>query len=568
MAYSWKIKEVDFNVAKQLARNSHVPLVIAITLINKNITSTKQIQNFFSPNLADLYDPFLIKDMEKAVARIEKALEFQENLTIFGDYDVDGTTATSTLVLYLTEIGLDVNYYIPDRELEGYGLSKKGIDFANATDSSLIISCDCGISAIDEVEYANQCGLDVIITDHHEPSENLPNAIAILDPKRKDDTYPFKELCGAGVAYKLLQALQIKLDLPKEILQKQLDLVAIGTAADIVPILDENRIIVSEGLKKIPNTNKIGLHSLLKKSNLSNRDITVVNIVFGIAPRINAAGRLGEASSAVKMIISNDPAEAQDLANFLDKLNRRRQQIERGNINDAIMKYNNSSDIEKDKIIILSGTNWHQGVIGIVASKLKEQYNKPVVLISFTDGIGKGSARSIPGFDLFSALSECSELLENFGGHKMAAGLTIKEENYSAFVEKFKMISNKKINEKMLLPQIMVDCEISFFDINSTLIKYLNKMAPYGPGNMRPLYISRKISISGMPRIVGGNHLKFKACQNRIAISAIGWNLGKYFEMLISNKPIDIVFVVEENCWNGLKEIQLNIKDLKYSENN
>lgn len=357
-----------------------------------------------------------------------------------------------------------------------------------------------------------------------------------------------------------------KNDLSAEKLNRHLDLVAIGTAADIVPILDENRILVAHGLKQVQNSSKKGIHSLLAIAGFKNRPINVVNIVFGLAPRINAAGRLGEAARAVRLLMATDRHETDDLAKHLDRLNRSRQQIERGTINEAIMQYNRDVIDDGEKIIVLSGESWHQGVIGIVASKLKEQYNKPVILISVQDGIGKGSARSIPNFDLYQALSQCSDLLESYGGHKMAAGLTIKEENIKEFIRRIKTNADHAITDDMLSPSLSVECEISFQDINQNLLSYLNKMAPFGPGNMRPVFTAKNLKISGLPRIVGENHLKFKACQNKIVISAIGWNLGNYYNMLISNRALNMAFVIEENRWNNIREIQLNIKDIHYAD--
>ena len=568
MKYNWKIKEVDIQKVQQLNIEQNIPSIIAAVLINRGLDNPVVINKFFNPSIDNLYNPFLMSDMDKAVNRLKKAISNKEKIVILGDYDVDGTTATAFLYLFLQEIGLEVIYYIPDREKEGYGVSNRGIDFAIKSSANLIITCDCGINSINEIEYANKNNIDIIVTDHHEPAEVLPDALAILDPKRKDDIYPFKELCGIGVAFKMLYGLSIANKIPLEKIFHYLDLVAIGTAADIVPILNENRIIVSKGLKVLNKSKNIGLQSLLKVSGFENKTINVVNIVFGLAPRINAAGRLGEATRAVRLLTSFNHKESIDLSNLLERENRNRQIIEKATIDNAILQLNATHDLDVDKILILDAPDWHQGVIGIVASKLKEIYNRPVVMLTFQNGIGKGSARSIPSFNIFSAFSECSNFLLNFGGHKMAAGLTIKKESLPHFKERLKKIASDQISDEMLNRVLSIEGEISFSDINQKTIDYLQKMAPFGPGNMRPIFVARHLKISGIPRIVGENHLKFKACQDRIVISAIGWKLSELYEMLISNRPLDMAFVIEENEWNGLKEIQLNIKDIHYSVTN
>ncbi|HDP69169.1 MAG TPA: single-stranded-DNA-specific exonuclease RecJ [Candidatus Marinimicrobia bacterium] len=566
LIFEWDKKEINAQKVKDLAAELQIPLPIATVLYNRGFTDSANIQHFFNPSFQDLYDPFLMLDMEKAVDRLQKALLNRETVLIYGDYDVDGTTATSLLYLFLHEIGLSTCYYIPDREKEGYGLSKAGIDEAIQKKASLIISCDCGINAFDEIDYAGANGIDLIVTDHHEPAEKLPAALAILDPKRESDPYPFKELCGAGVAFKMLQAFSLKNNIPQEKLYRHLDLVAIGTAADIVPILDENRVLVSKGLEYLNRTNKVGVNALLKVSGFTNKILNVVNIVFGLAPRINAAGRLGEATRAVKLLTSFDRGESRALSSLLEQENKQRQNIEKDTIDQAILQLNATHDIYKDKLFVLSGENWHQGVIGIVASKIKEIYNRPVVMISTQNGIGKGSARSIADFDLYNAFTRCADLLENYGGHKMAAGLTIKKEMIPRFQQRIQRIANQQITEEMLNPRLTIDCEIDFAEINQDLLLHLKKMAPFGPGNMRPVFMSRNLTVAGLPRIVGENHLKFKASKNKKIISAIGWKLGTLYEMLVSNRPLDMAFVIEENEWNGIKEIQLNIKDIRYAD--
>ncbi|MCK9244587.1 MAG: single-stranded-DNA-specific exonuclease RecJ, partial [Candidatus Marinimicrobia bacterium] len=544
MKQNWHISVSDPTAVQKLTQELQIPPAIARVLLNRGLSDKAAIEKFFSPSTQDTHDPFLMADMTKAVERLGQAMLRREKVLVFGDYDVDGTTATSLLCLAFREIGLDTAFYIPDREREGYGLSRLGIDYAMEIGATLIITCDCGISAFDTIDYASSNKIDVVVTDHHEPGEKLPAAQAILDPKREDDNYPFKELCGAGVAFKLLQGFHIANNLPIANLFRHLDLVAIGTAADIVPILGENRILVARGLEYLNSSQKVGLQALLKTSGFDNKTMNVVNIVFGLAPRLNAAGRLGEASRAVHLLTSFNRDEALELANLLEQENRNRQSIERETIDSAILQLNATHDLDADKILILSNTNWHHGVIGIVASKLKELYNRPVVMISFQNGIGKGSARSIPGFDLYNAFNTCADLLENFGGHKMAAGLTILIESLPEFTRRLKKIANEQINEQMLNLGLHIDSEIDFKDINQQTLSFLHKMAPYGPGNMRPVFFSRNVNISGMPRIIGENHLKFKAAQNRSVLSAIGWKMGCYYEMLISNRPLDLAFVI------------------------
>jgi len=568
MKQNWIFAPTNLKQMKEISVARHLPRVIAAVLANRNFSDPEAIDRFFNPSIDNLYDPFLMTDMRKSVDRLEQAIMNKEKVMICGDYDVDGTTATSLLFLSLREIGLTTFYYIPDRDKEGYGLSKHGIDYAIQEGASLIITCDCGINADSEIEYANQNHIDVIVTDHHEPSETLPPAIAILDPKREDDSYPFKDLCGAGVAFKLLQGFLIANNLPAENIYRHLDLVSIGTAADIVAILDENRTLVAKGLEVLNASQKIGVQALLKVSGFENKTLNVVNIVFGLAPRINAAGRLGEATRAVRLLTSFNKDESNTLSAELEQENKNRQNIERETINSAILQLNATHDLDNDKIFILSDTTWHHGVIGIVASKLKETYNRPVVMIAFQNGIGRGSARSVHGFDLYAAFRQCSDLLDNYGGHKMAAGLTISEKNLPAFISRMKDIAAKSITDEMLFPGIYIDTEIRFSEIDQEVLDYLNKMAPYGPGNMRPVFVARDLQIYGMPRIVGEQHLKFKVSKDRTVFSAIGWKMGEFYEMLISNRLLDMAFVIEENEWNGNKEIQLSIKDIRYSETN
>lgn len=564
MLYRWKLKQHSQPIPEVVRERFHLPSLVARILANRGIVSSEDIEKFLYPSLDYLFDPFLMKDIGKAVCRVSRAIDNSEKILIFGDYDVDGVTATALLYRFFRSIGSNVDFYIPDRDREGYGLSEKGLEKARDKGVNLVITCDCGINAFREVEFAKSLGMDIIVTDHHEPGDTLPSTYAVVDPKRKDDSYPFKELCGAGVAFKLLYALCSYRNIPYNLVNRHLDLVAIGIAADLVTVLGENRILLSEGLKILNNTTKPGLKALIEVSGLTNTSIEVVNIVFGLAPRLNAAGRIGDASRAVNLLITDDPAEASKIAKVLEEENRRRQNIERKTIDDAILQLNATHDLERDKIIVLGSENWHPGVIGIVASKIKEGYNRPVVLVSFQDKVGKGSARSIDGFDIYQAFLKCSELLERFGGHKMAAGLVIRQEKFPLLVDKLKKIADLEIQNEALVPFIEIDSEISFAEINQELMEFLNRMAPYGPGNMRPLFIARGLSVSGQPRVINENHLIFKVSQGRTVISAVGWRMVEQFELLISGKPLNMAFVIEENSYNGLTEIQLNVKDIEY----
>jgi len=564
LKYRWKIKEPDYSKYRILVEKHGFHPVIARLLSLRGLYEPDKIEVFLNPLPKFLYNPFLMQDMEKAVNRLIKAFYNKEKILIYGDYDVDGITGTSLLLRFFRKLQLPASFYIPDRETEGYGLSISGVEYAIENNFDLIITCDCGINAFDEIDYANKNGIDVIVTDHHEPSDELPDAYAVLDPKRSDDSYTFTDLCGVGVAYKLLHGFCIRKGIPSEVINEDLDLVAIGIAADLVPVIDENRILLSVGLKKIKETCKPGIKALIDVSGFGNSDIDVSTIVFGLAPRLNAAGRISHASKSVELLITDNYQRAVRIARELQRENRERQRIEKETIDDAIRQLNHIHNMEKDKIIILSSNDWHQGVIGIVASKIKEQYNKPVVLVSFHEGIGKGSARSIDGFDIYKAFAACSEYLDSFGGHKMAAGLVVRYENFRGFYKKINEIAKEMIEDEMLLPVLEVDAEIKLLDLDRNIIEFLNKLAPFGPGNMKPLFLAKNLKISGIPRTINEMHVRFKVCQDKFVISAIGWRMIDRYEYLISNMPLSMIFSVEENTYNGLAEMQLNVKDVRY----
>ena len=561
---TWKIKIPDPQLVSRIQQEFNCSQIIASVMANRNILSKEEAQKFFSPTLESLHDPFLMQDMDKAADRLADCIKNRQNILVFGDYDVDGTTGASTLGLFINSAGGNSEVYVPDRETEGYGLSTQGVDKAEKIGAELIITSDCGITGHDSVDYANSRDIDVIITDHHMPSPELPNAYAVLNPKRDDCSYPFKGLCGGGVTLKLAEAVAIMLEIDPELVYSHLDLITLGTSADLVPILDENRAIVHHGLKSLKNTAKPGLHALLEVSNLLEKELTVGRLIFGVAPRINAAGRLGDANRAVALFSTDNPIEAAEIARDLDEENRNRQDIQQTIVDEALLKVNSECDLQNENAIVLWEEGWHQGVIGIVASRIKEEFHRPTVIIAMENGVGKGSARSIYNFDLYENFTNCAAHLDGFGGHPMAAGMTISKSNLPLFRETFINLANNALSESDLVGTLTIETEMKLSDINGRFMEFLDKLAPFGPGNMRPQFVSRKVEIAGKPRLVGnGDHLKFRAKQNSKTFDAIAFNMGKHYSDLLSGKPFDLAFVVEENEWQGRKSIQLNIRDIK-----
>ncbi len=561
---TWKIKKPDPQLVSLIQQEFNCSLIIASVMANRNILSKEEAQKFFSPTLESLHDPFLMQDMDKAADRLADCIKNRQNILVFGDYDVDGTTGASTLGLFINSAGGNSEVYVPDRETEGYGLSTQGVDRAEKIGAELIITSDCGITGHDSVDYANSRDIDVIITDHHMPSPELPNAYAVLNPKRDDCSYPFKGLCGGGVTLKLAEAAAKLLEIDPELVYSHLDLITLGTSADLVPILDENRSIVHHGLKSLKKTEKPGLHALLEVSNLLEKELTVGRLIFGVAPRINAAGRLGDANRAVALFSTDNPIEAAEIARDLDEENRNRQDIQQTIVDEALLKVNSECDLQNENAIVLWEEGWHQGVIGIVASRIKEEFHRPTVIIAMENGVGKGSARSIYNFDLYENFTNCAAHLDGFGGHPMAAGMTISKSNLPLFRETFINLANNALSESDLVGTLTIETEMKLSDINGRFMEFLDKLAPFGPGNMRPQFVSRKVEIAGKPRLVGnGDHLKFRAKQNSKTFDAIAFNMGKHYSDLLSGKPFDLAFVVEENEWQGRKSIQLNIRDIK-----
>jgi len=556
--------DIDPEIVNSFAERLNVPAVISSILISRGIDTFDKAKLFFRGKLDNLHDPFLLMDMKKAVERITIAINNKEKILIYGDYDVDGITSVSLLYMLLKKLGADVCFYIPHRIQEGYGIAKSGIDEAKKKGVTLIISVDCGITAINEVEYARQLNIDMIISDHHEEGPELPKACAILDPKCKDSNYPFKELAGVGVAFKLGQALVKSLGVNDEIVNEYLDLVAIGSTADIVPLIDENRIFVKDGLKNINKTKKLGLKALLKMSAMADKAIGTGQIVFVLAPRINAIGRMGDAEQAVKLLTTDDWDEAWEIANLLEKENRARKSIDEVTFNEAKKIVEENHYLPKNHSLVIAKEGWHPGVIGIVASRVVEKYYRPTIMISITDGIGKGSARSIHGFDIYNAIKKCEDLLVAFGGHKYAAGLTIEKDKIIEFKQRFNEIAKEELNDDLLLPKLKIDNTIRVSDITPRLVQLLKLFAPFGPQNMRPVFQSKNLQIVGTPSIVGKNHLKFKVRQDGTVLDAIGFNLGELiYRIDPGSANLDMAYVIEENTYLGHTSLQLRVKDLR-----
>ena len=564
----WKIKQPSEDHVASIKKEFNTSEIIAKVLANRGIESLKSSHNFFNPSNDQLHNPFMMKNMDVAVDRISKNIQNQKPILIFGDYDVDGTTGASLLYLCLKDLNAIVEYYIPHREKEGYGLSAGGIDYAQSVGADLLITCDCGINAFQPVDYANEYGIDIIITDHHIPDKKLPNAYAVLNPKQKGCEYPFKGLCGCGVAFKLISAVSEKSGIGQNVGLNYLDLVALATSADMVPILDENRVLVHGGLDQLEESKSPGIHQLLVQTGLVGESLNVGKLVFGLAPKINAAGRMGDANRTVELLTTSDKTRAEELASILIRENKRRQLIQEDIVNDAICLVHSQVDLENNKVVIIGSKGWHPGVVGIVASRIKDEFSRPAIVIAFDKkGIGKGSARSIPHLDLYEALSYAAKFLEGYGGHPMAAGLTVHQDKFENFKSLFLRNVNKILTNNDLIPAISIDGEMALTDINSRFMRFLEKLGPFGPGNMRPKFVSRNLSISGQPRLMGnGEHIRFIVSQNGRNYPAVGFKLSSHYEDLIRGVPVDIAYVVEVNQWQGQSNIQLNVRDIQLSD--
>ncbi|MFQ5650946.1 MAG: single-stranded-DNA-specific exonuclease RecJ [bacterium] len=565
MDHCWQIIEThDVETVQNFATELNSSPVLARVLLNRGIEDTQSARCYFLPNLAHLHDPFLMHGMAEAVERIQTALRHGEKIRIYGDYDVDGTTATAMMLRFFRALGHPVDFYVPDRLQEGYGLSELGIRTAHQDEITLLITVDCGITATDEVALAHKYGIDVIICDHHQPAQQLPAALAILNPKREDCLYPFKELAGVGVAFKLLQAVQQSMGLDEAALFELIYLVAIGSAADIVPLVDENRIFVRHGLCDLGQCHNLGLRALMEMTALANREIGTGQVVFVIAPRINAVGRLGDAGRAVRLLTTDNEGQAKNIATILEVENRNRRQIDETTLTQAVSLIERKGLADKQSVFVLDSDQWHPGVIGIVASRIVEQYFRPTVMIATENGEGRGSARSIPGFDIYEALKACEDLMVNFGGHKYAAGLSVEREKIPLLRERLNQVASATLKEEMLVPKLLIDSELRFKEIDENLLKLFKKMAPFGPQNARPTFISRGLQVVGTPLIVGNNHLKFKVRQDGVVMDAIGFNLGeKIYRIPSAERNVEMVYVIDENDYQGRKTLQLRVKDLR-----
>lgn len=551
-------------IVQQLIQERSMPPHYSRMLAMRGIRSSSEIEAFVNPSLDDLRDPFLMSDMDKAVGRLKRAMKSGERVIILGDYDVDGVCGTALFVRVMTNFGVKVGYHVPDRFKEGYGVSKEGVNHAVEFGASLIVSVDSGITAIDETEYARKMGIDVIITDHHEPQTSLPQAIAVLDPKREDCNYPFRELAGVGVMFKFLHALYIELDMDPAELFEDLDLVALGTAADVVPLVDENRVLTRFGIERMKNTANTGLVALMEVSGATQSRTNSSNIIFSLAPRLNAPGRLSTASKTVELLISENWLKALKIAEEIEAENAVRRQM-----NDRV--YVEAEEMLRDDDgymlssgIVLASENWHQGVIGIAASRLVEKYYLPTVLISLEQGVGKGSARSIKEFDIIDAMCKCGDVLDNYGGHKYAVGLSIQGDKIDEFRKRFIDIVHQTLPEGIPAPSYTIDSELDLSCINDRLLDFLKTLAPFGEGNPTPLLLTRNLRPLNNARIVGKNHLKFKVTDGSKVFGAIAYNMGEYRDRVRVGAPsFDILYNVEENDWMGRTSIQLVVKAIR-----
>ncbi|MDD4515464.1 single-stranded-DNA-specific exonuclease RecJ [Massilibacteroides sp.] len=541
--------------------------IIALLLVKRGISEAEEAKKFFKPNLSDLHDPFMMPDMDKAVKRLNKALGNKEKILIYGDYDVDGTTAVSLVYKYLRLYSSALDYYIPDRYDEGYGISYKGIDYAVANDIKLIISLDCGIKAVEKVEYAKEKGIDFIICDHHMPDATLPDAVAVLDAKRLDSQYPYEHLSGCGVGFKFMQAFAKSNNFPFAELEKLLDLVAVSIASDIVPISGENRIMAYFGLKQLNTNPSLGLKGIIDICGLTGKDITMSDIVFKIGPRINASGRMMNGKEAVDLLLSKDSEMAREKSENINQYNDERRELDKRITDEANAIIDEFQNMEDRKAIIVYNPEWHKGVIGIVASRLTEKYYRPAVVLTKSPELITGSARSVPGFDIYKAIESCRDLLENFGGHTYAAGLSLKEENLQAFTERFSKLASDEINTEQMVPQIDIDAVLDFKEINNKFLSDLKKMSPFGPDNQKPVFATLGVKDYGTSKLVGKDleHLKLELIDGNSnnPVHGIAFGMHEHNKHIKGMLPFNICYTIEENTYNGNTTIQLQVKEIK-----
>jgi single-stranded-DNA-specific exonuclease len=560
----WSIRPVDAGKSEALFRELKIHPVLCNILVQRGVETFEQAKAFFRPQLSDLHDPFLMKDMEVAVNRIIQAMACGEQILVFGDYDVDGTTAVASMYQFLKHLHPQTEFYIPHRYREGYGISKAGIDHAFENNYSLIIALDCGIKSVDLIGYAKDLGIDFIVCDHHLPDDELPPAIAILNPKQKNCKYPFKELCGCGVGFKLICALCERLNIPHNVAFQFLDLVATAIAADIVSITGENRILTYHGLKKVNANPNFGIKALRFLSAFT-RELQVNNLVFIIAPKVNAAGRMDDARKAVLMFVSESYEEALNWAEQLNTDNTNRREADTSITGEALAIIGSNDVLMKRTSTVLYQPHWHKGVVGIVASRLMDHYYRPTIVLTQSGEYVAGSARSVSGFNVYEAIHQCRDLLLGYGGHFYAAGMTMENEKVEAFSQRFEEVVQATIHPDLLIPEIVVDAEISLADIRPTFYKILCQMEPFGPDNLRPTFLARNVMDTGWSKVVKDEHLKCVFQQDGARISGIGFNLADKLPILQTKKPLDVIFKIEENEWNGETRLQLKVIDIRLS---
>jgi single-stranded-DNA-specific exonuclease len=566
----WSIKpRGDEDAIEKLKEELRVHPVLANLLVQRGVTNYEEAKAFFRPKLTDLHNPFLMKDMEEAIHRLDKAFARNEKILIYGDYDVDGTTSVALVYSYLKLYYDNLDFYIPDRYNEGYGVSYKGIDYAEDTGASLVIALDCGIKAVEKVEYAKEKNIDFIICDHHTPGDTLPDAAACLDPKRDDCNYPDKDLSGCGVGFKFMQGFCRYKDFKESELMDLIDLVAVSIASDIVPLVGENRILAYYGLKKLNEDPGTGLKSIIKTAGLEEKDeINISDIVFKIGPRINAAGRIESGSDAVKLLISREDDHAKRMSAEINVRNETRKDLDRNITIEAFNMIANNEEQLKKKTTVLFNPDWHKGVIGIVASRLIESFYRPTIILTESKGFATGSARSVDGFDLYKAIDSCSDLLENFGGHMYAAGLTMKIENVPLFIERFEQVVSETILPDQLIPQIDIDSELHLKDITPKFYRILKQFRPYGPGNMNPVFVTRNVFDYGTSKQVGKDkeHLKVELIEEHSAAikQGIAFSMGDMLHNIKNYGPFDVCYTIDENTFNGATTIQLMVKDIRF----
>jgi len=562
----WAIRDdADHELVKSLAAALKIDPVLSRLLVHRGIAGYEEAHLFFRPDDRHLHDPFLMADMEKAILRIEAAIAANEKILVYGDYDVDGTTSVSVVYSFLKKYHSLIEYYIPDRYLEGYGISTKGIDYAADNNFTLMIALDCGIKSVDKIAYASNRGVDFIVCDHHLPGAELPAAVAVLDPKRADCEYPYKELSGCGIGFKLVQAFARKNNIPFEEVARYLDLVAISIGSDIVHITGENRVLAHMGLQKINTDPCLGVKTLMDVAGKSS-NYSISDVVFLLGPRINAAGRMDDAKLAVALLISTDEAEAREIAEAINEKNTERKGHDLSITDEALAIIDNDEALINRKSTVVFNERWHKGVIGIVASRLTEKYYRPTIVLTRSNGHVAGSARSVLGYDLYEALCGCSDLLIQFGGHKFAAGLTLHPENIAAFADRFEEVVSATIKPEQLVQQIVIESELHLSQIEPKFFRILNMFAPFGPENMAPVFLSRNVYVSGMAGLVGGSHVKMTVIQQGSpGFESIAFGQGEYVDQIKKDVPFDICYTIEENTWREKRSIQLNIKGIRFN---